>query len=413
MGRFRLPGIVRLAGRARRMRRAGSALGALAALGLSACAAEHTVGSTGFAAGRQIALGFRPAAAQVGDADGDGHADVVLLDGDAARVCVLRGDGGGGLAAATCTALPAAAGALLVADLLQSGRPELVSAGGRLAVVAGGSVAGSLALPAAATALVAADVSQDGRPDVLAVLPARAEVAVFLTPAGDTPWPLQENARYPAPAGTTAALYADLDGDGAAELCAIGGGDAATGQPAGVTVLGRRGAASFPGCPAALPVGRPLGLGALDWDGDGRRDLVWVDTDAGALRRLRTLEPQPGTLRPQLGCPGSGEDGEDGAAPAPLPEGAGPPLAAAFTDADGDGQADAIVAHGPGPGGTPSVSVRLTRPAAGPGRPLAYPLPPGTPSGLALGDLDGDGHPEIVVPQADASALTVLPSAFR
>lgn len=84
------------------------------------------------------------------------------------------------------------------------------------------------------------------------------------------------------------------------------------------------------------------------------------------------------------------------------------PVALALADLDGDGRPELLVVEA----AEPSLTVRRNDGAGGFGSPVAYPLDraptyPG-PSCLAIGDLDGDGDPDVVVAAPGNSGLAVF-----
>ena len=177
----------------------------------------------------------------------------------------------------------------------------------------------------------------------------------------------------------------DIDGDGKLDL-AVANNSSGT-----VSVLKN---GSTPGSLSFLNAGEfsagpvPTAVVITDLDGDGRPDLV-VSSNAGGIYVLRNLSASD-TIRFAAAWDST------------TPDGCGS-LAAA--DIDGDGLPDIVVANG-----ASRISVFRNTSSAGkisfaPALELAG--PPGVWS-IATGDIDGDGRPDIVAGSNQTSAVSVL-----
>ncbi|QWP75754.1 VCBS repeat-containing protein [Lysobacter sp. K5869] len=178
-------------------------------------------------------------------------------------------------------------------------------------------------------------------------------------------------------------LVALVQRAGAAGECARRAGDACT----RVRTLygdGQGGIREIAEAPLGGPSARVVGV--LDFDGDGRRDLIYREPDAarGGSRLL---------WRPQLAEGGLGEASPIGSLPA------WPAAMPALGDFDGDGRADLLV--GSAEAGMSSLSLR----SADGGFAAARPYP-----GFAaisppqIADFDGDGRADVVSVQHPAGA---------
>lgn len=384
-------------------------------------------------------------AVTVGDMNGDGRTDVVTADPGDANLSILQNIGAGVLQPFSLTVPNEPQGAV-VADFNADGRLDsaaVISPGPGLAGSVGicsGNGDGTLGAPALLPVglnprdLVTADFNADGRPDLATVNRDSDDVSVLLNTGGAfapaVAFPVGGN----RPRGIVAA---DLDGDGRVDLAVTLGGpdrvvalrntggglfgapvtaftlagganpqsilaadfnrdgllDLATGNPgdSSLNVALNTGGLTF-GAPVTLiALLDPAGLATGDYNGDGFLDLGIAD-QGGALYYYR----------------GDGAGGFAVGIPdlvAVPPMLFGNPRALLTPDVDGDGRLDfitvcsvcrfLIVVRNLG-GGTFSA-------------PEYYEFPNGAgPKGLALGDLNGDLVPDLVLPSGNTLLQVVL-----
>ncbi len=360
------------------------------------------VGAAGLTALPAAVVATAPIAVALGDLDGDGALDAAYLDA-AQKVCTLRGHGDGTLTPAVCVALTEPAAALGLTTLGATAQASLLVAGTSLAVYTTllpdltPTLALRYPLRGSATALRLAYVRCDGfadlgtcRRDVLLSDGPSAEVAVFFaSPSADGR--LRGPQRFAVDPAPLAPLLVDLDGDGSAELVTINQGAVP------LTVLGPRGVARFTGCADGRLqplLGRPRALAALDLDHDGRRVLVVADADAPSLRLFRVAA----TGAFALDCAESADSRLAIAAD---------PVTLLTADLDGDTVDDLVIAHG-----TPARISLLMNTPGGLQAPRVYPVGSAI-RDVAVGDLDHDGRPDVVVASSGDNTIRVLRSTFR
>ena len=371
----------------------------------------------------------QPTALALGDLDGDGALDVVITgnDGEADAVYVLHGDGKAGFGRPLVRLLPQPASALVLADFDGNGKLDVATAGSAAAIVTlygldGAELGKTLTTPieAGANGLAAADLDGDQHPD-LVVAHTVNQVSVLIA-SGLAFQPLGSYDTAGTPLGLA---LADLDHDGAL--------DAVIPVRSGVSVLpGKKGGGFAPSI-SYLGVGAPAPPLVTDVNHDGALDLVLADRTASFVSI--TLGNADGTLRG-----------------GPVSPAGGSPQTVALGDLDGDGVLDAVVSSTAGALGTQRgggdgrfaapVSVATSGVArfvladlnkdglldvvsSGNGAQVAVRLGDGkghfTPPiiapafgisviDLAVGDLDGDGTPDVVVvlQQAETTMIGAL-----
>lgn len=319
------------------------------------------------------------------DVDADG--DVDLCAASLSVVATLRGDGAGDFDVAADVASSNRPVAVDVVDLTGDGVLDLLvahdvtSSGGGITLNAGvgdGTFGAPTFIPSdnqIPRDVVAADMDGDGLLDIVV---GNAVGSVRVRP-GSVPGFVFDTGFFATSGPADAIAVADLDGDGALDvLASSGGGEWLPG--AGDGTLG-----------AAVSLG--LGLGfvpdvvADDVDGDGILDVVALDgaTDAVVVA---------------LGLGG-------GLFAAPQAFGVGDgPTRVGVGDVDGDGAADLVVANGGI--GTNGATVAVLRGLGGGDFAPATFHGQNVGDGLALIDVDRDGHLDVVTSDGFFGTVSVL-----
>ncbi len=219
-------------------------------------------------------------AAAVLDFDIEGDLDLALAGGKSGAGELLRNNLAGPLEAVGEQALPRAplpeSHRLIASDLDRDGDLDLVVAHAkgitwldnlRQNKFADRTAVSGLAKSGPAVGIASADLDNDGFPDLIAAGPAGLQ-AWHNRRGTFEPWPLPGLPGKPA---FSDVLAFDADNDGRLDLAAAGP------VPAGIIVLGQRGAPDSPSFEALAVEGAPASaavLAAADLDGDGDLDLV-------------------------------------------------------------------------------------------------------------------------------------------
>jgi hypothetical protein len=234
---------------------------------------------------------------------------------------------------------------------------------------------------------------------------------------------------YGTPSGSASLVTADFTRPGVPDLIA--------GNADGLTLLRGRGNGVFES-PVNLPFNVNFsGLAVGDFNGDGRPDLVALDPGRQAVAVL--LNDGRGSFAPPVDVPagiaptavavgdftGAGVDSivavsgfpgqvsvlvnnGDGTFQKPVLYASDPvPSWVAVADLHGDGILDFVVANSDGLGGQPNIATFL-----GNGDGTFQPGPSydvaGFPFSVAVADVNGDGVPDLIVPNSGRSSLSVF-----
>ncbi|HND52890.1 MAG TPA: FG-GAP-like repeat-containing protein, partial [Pirellulaceae bacterium] len=194
----------------------------------------------------------------------------------------------------------------------------------------------------------------------------------------------------------------DIDGDGRVDLVTSNYDDYVWKVYRNVLTQGSLAAgAAFPAgtldAPVVTSVGfGPIGGGLGDFDGDGRLDFVFCDYRAGNSVSLYRNTSSAGSIsfgtRQSFGAGASSEQ-------------------LTLGDVDGDGRLDIIVANGGYPGTDNRISVLRNRSVLG--GPIDFDSPVfftvvDRPYSVEVGDLNGDGKPEIIAGGQSSQSISIL-----
>jgi len=292
-----------------------------------------------------LGVNVRPLGIVLADFNGDGRLDVLTANDPTQSLSLLYGQSNGTLG--QLMVLPAAgagAVALKVGNLNRDGRPD--------AVVAGSRTGGSLL---------------------------NATTGVLIPPGSQFTMHMTSN--------PGAMALGDVDGDGQPDVVTVAGASTATSRDEQASVLlGRVNGSFAPARTFPLAVGsQPEAVALGDVNGDGRPDMAVANAGTDAVDVLLNL--------------GGGAFGP--ATSYGMGAGTGP-LGMAVSDVNGDGQPDLLTANTGG-----SVGVRLNAGGGQFGPAAAYPVG-AAPVGIAVGDVNNDGLPDVVTAGFGSDQLSVL-----
>jgi hypothetical protein len=230
--------------------------------------------------------------------------------------------------------------------------------------------------------LAVGDVTADGRPDVVTLLGTGTALGVL---AGQASGGFAAPTSYPLASGShTAVALADLNLDGRLDALAIN----AVGNTVEVLLGAAGGGFGAFTAYATGPASNPGGLAVGDLNADGRPDIVTANDNSGTVGVL-------------LGLAGGGF--------APVfPYNVGlntAPDYVALADLNGDGRLDVVTSNS----NSASVGVLLGQAGGTLGAVTNYSVGAAAiPQAVALGDVNADGRPDVVVATRDANTVAVL-----
>jgi len=329
-----------------------------------------------------------------GDYNGDGRTDLLYATGGKEEPFSIRLQSAQGRMSPEAPFSIPPIRAMIVGDLDTDGQDELLAieqAGGRLVVYklvqepsAPALLRGQVRrypLPdvgrGRARSMAVADLDGDGRLDVFLTDPASAQIEWFRQ---DKSGLLLQPEVFPSLQNATALKAVDLNGDGKVEFLVLSADE----QVLGLASLEASGRIGFP--TRIATENKPTAVGVGDVDGDGKPEIIYASTQ-NYDRSICVLKPVEGVNCRTL-------------AKTPLKNAKSDPNEILVADANQDGRPDILVFepfHGMRilvqneEGGFEDVSQ-----GKGYGAAMAAKLNAGS---VAVGDVTGDGKPEIIVAQ--------------
>ena len=240
-----------------------------------------------------------------------------------------------------------------------------------------------------------ADFNGDGKPDLVVANEGGTSVSVLLntTATGATTPTFTAQATFAAGSRSDSVAVGDFNGDGKPDIVVTNFGSNTVSVLLNTTATG----ATTPTftAQATFPVGSgPFAVAVTDVNGDGKPDLVVANSVSNTVSVL-------------LNTTATGATTPTFTAQATFPVGSAPG-SVAVADVNGDGKPDLVVANF----GSTTVSVLLNTTATGAATPTFTAQTPFTvgnkPVGVAVTDFNGDGKPDIVVTNYTDDTVGVL-----
>jgi alpha-tubulin suppressor-like RCC1 family protein len=380
--------------------------------------------TSSFAPGFNLGTAVNPGSAVIADLDGDGKPDIALVSGGSHVVCIFRNisTNGAPLSAASfaprvdlpfpTTGTGGNPYRLRAVDLDGDGKLDLVAmeaSGGRVSIFHNISAPGNLATnsfePAFSLAAgndcrfaTAADLDGDGRPDLVVLDYGDKTISIFQNIgaagilAGNS---FASSVVLPAPGGPYEVVIADMDGDGRPDLAVANQDNNTVSIYQNFATPGVIATNSFAPRLDLTSDTSPDTLAAADMDGDGKFDLVVGAVHSGTIAVYRNTS-SGGLLTSNSFAPLVDFGTSDWT------------HTVAVADFNGDGKPDITVV-----GELPSI-MSIFQNASTPGSFTSSSFLPRVDFttgynawGVAAGDLDRDGRPDIIFCNYYDNTLTI------
>ena len=319
-------------------------------------------GDISYATGLDLATGVTPYLAAIGDLDGDGKPDVAVLNHQSNTISVFRNISSAGSLTSASFAAPL-----------------------------------TFTVDGYGTNIKIADVDGDGKPELLSTHTGSARIDVYRNTSTVGAISFATKINITVGITPTELIVADFDGDGKPDMATASELTDSVTVVRNVSSAGVLNSASF-SAPVAFATGHgPLSLYAADVDGDGKQDILVTNDSVATVSVLRNATAGPGAF-----SAASFNTKVDFAAGIQ-------PFEIQAADIDGDGKPDMIVANNV----SNTVSVYRNTATAGSisaasfAAPVDYPTA-AAPTGLTIGDMDGDGKADIAVVSNIATGIVTI-----
>jgi len=326
-----------------------------------------SIAAGSFGAKVDFATGIQPISVTIGDLDGDGKPDLAVANNSSTTVSVFRNTSTSGSIAASSFAAKV--------DFTTGNNPYSVAIG---------------------------DLDGDGKPDLAVANFSSNTVSVFRntsTSGSIAAGSFAAKVDFTAGNNPYSVAIGDLDGDGKPDLAVANGSSNRVSVFRNTSSSGSIGAGSF-AVKVDFATGiQPISVTIGDMDGDGKPDLAVANNGSNTVSVLRNTSTSGSIAAGSFGAKVDFTTGTN-------------PISVAIGDLDGDGKPDLAVANY----NSNTVSVYRNTSTSGSiaagsfGAKVDFAT--GTqPYSVTIGDLDGDGKPDLAVANYSSFTLSVLRNA--
>jgi hypothetical protein len=382
---------------------------------------SHIIDASTFNPKVDFPTGTNPYNVSTGDIDGDGKPDMVVANTSSNTLSIYRNiSTSGSIASASFDvkvdfATERSPQSVIFSDIDGDGKPDLVVTNEMDNLVSvfrnisttGSITSGSLDARVNFTTgtnprdIDVRDIDGDGKPDIAVINIGSSTISVLRNlsyPGSITSGSFATKVDFSTTTGTNLRGIAirDIDGDGKPDLTVANSGSNTVSVFRNTSTIGTITAGSFAPSIEFTTGINPYSLAVCDIDGDGRPDLAVTNAVSSTISVLRNTSASgsitTGSFAPKVDfTSGSG------------------PIYIAFGDLDGDSKSDMAVTN------FNSNTVSVFRNTSTSGSIIAgsfmskVDYTTGTnPNNVAIGDLDGDGKPDLAIVNSAANTISVL-----
>ena len=380
---------------------------------------SQIIDTTSFASKLDFTTGTTPYWVAIGDVDGDGKPDIVVVNSNDNTISVFRNTSISGSITASSFAskVDFTTGSnpkcVVIGDVDGDGKPDLVVTNWISQTVSvfrntstPGSITASSFAPkvdftsgGSAQCVAIGDVDGDGKPDLVVTNWGSNTVSVFRNtsvPGSITTNSFAPKVDFPTGSYSGGVAIGDLDGDGKLDFVVTNWGDNSVSVFRNTSTSGSITASSFASKVDFTTGTNPRSVAIGDVDADGKPDLVATNYTSNTISVFKNTNTSGSITASSF------------ASKVDITTGLGPEDVA-ISDVDGDGKPDLVVANWNGG----NVSIFRNTSTSGSITASSFASKVDfrvgeSPYNIAIGDVDGDVKPDIVTANMNSSSVSVL-----
>ncbi len=377
---------------------------------------SQIINTSSFASKIDLTTGSFPHGVTICDVDGDGKPDLIVANSNDNTVSIFRNTSASGSITANSFApkVDIATGSspdfITTCDIDGDGKPDIIVTNVYSYTVSvlrnissSGSIAFAPKVDFAATnpgAVVISDIDGDGKPDIIVANASNNTISVFKnisTSGSITTSSFAAKVDFTTGSNPSDIVAGDIDGDGKPDLVVANTYSNTVSVFRNTSIAGSITASSFASKVDFTVGSNPWGLTIGDLDGDGKLDIVVANYNSNTVSVLRNTSVSGSITTSSFA---SKVDFTTGTYPQEV----------AITDVDGDGKSDVVLINN----NSNSISVFKNTSTSGSfttsslASKVDFTTGSAPTNGIAIGDIDGDGKPDIVITNSNSNTVSVF-----